>query len=87
MQVGPERTCLGCGAKFGKGGLLRFVVRDGELLVDSSQHLSGRGVYCCRAGVCLRKFVSKKGRLSRALRKEVVDCLAVISVFAESFGD
>jgi len=86
LQDRPERTCLGCGAKFAKSGLLRFVVRGGGLLVDPNQRQSGRGVYCCRSGVCLKKFAAKKGRLTRALREEVTDCLVVMSLITEGFG-
>lgn len=86
LPGGPERTCLGCGARFAKGELLRFVVLNGGLLADQAQQLPGRGVYCCRLAVCLKKFASKKGRLTRSLRAEVTDCQAVAGIIAQSCG-
>lgn len=80
LPAGPERTCRGCGKKFGKVELLRFVGRDGGLLADPAQHLPGRGVYCCRLAGCLKKFAAKKGRLTRALRAEITDCQAVVDI-------
>lgn len=81
--AGPERTCLGCGSRFAKGKLLRFVVRTGVLIIDLAGGLPGRGVYCCNQAVCLKKFLVRKGRLSKLLRQEVTDCQAVAAIIAD----
>lgn len=84
--VEPERTCLGCGARFSKGELLRFVVRAGVLVADQTALLPGRGAYCCRREGCLKKFATRKGRLAKALRSEVVDCRVALAICADEFG-
>lgn len=80
---GPWRTCLGCGGRYPKAELLRFVARDGVLAADSAGRLPGRGAYCCRRKKCLKGFAAKKGRLTRAFRQELVDWSAVAAVTAD----
>ena len=67
----PIRTCVGCGAKFAKRHLRRFV-RDclGELILDPDNQLPGRGAYLCSNPACLKKAVAKKS-FSRTLRAPV----------------
>ncbi|HSH13346.1 MAG TPA: YlxR family protein [Desulfurivibrionaceae bacterium] len=86
LPVEPERTCLGCGARFPKGELRRFVLRAGVLGADLTGLLPGRGAYCCRREGCLKKFAARKGRLTKALRSEVVDCRVVHAICADEFG-
>lgn len=63
------RTCIACGAKAPKEGLLRIVAADGALLWDKGGKAPGRGAYVCSAG-CLRDALGKR-KLSRALKREV----------------
>lgn len=86
LPVEPERTCLGCGARFPKGELRRFVVRGGVLAADRTGLLPGRGAYCCRRAGCLKKFATRKGRLTKALRIEVVDCRVLLSLCADELA-
>src|SRR5437763_7625796 len=67
-----ERTCLGCRAQRGAHDLLRFVCTpQGEVILDSSRHAPGRGVYVCYDVLCLRKAL-KPAKLALALRQSVI---------------
>ena len=65
----PPRQCMGCRERKNKRDMLR-VVRgtDGEVSLDFSGKLNGRGAYVCPDPECL-----KKARKSRALER----CLEV----------
>lgn len=68
----PERTCIGCRAQRGVQDLLRFVCTpQGEVVLDSSRHAPGRGVYVCCEMSCLRKAL-KPAKLSLALKQSVI---------------
>jgi len=67
----PMRTCLGCGNVFPKKALVRIVrTPEGQLLLDATGKLAGRGAYICRSVECLDKAVKAK-RIGRALEAEV----------------
>ena len=65
----PQRQCMGCRERRNKRDMLR-VVRgtDGEVSLDFSGKLNGRGAYVCPDPECL-----KKARKTRALER----CLEV----------
>ena len=55
----------------GKKGLLRVVrTKDGDIAVDLTGKMSGRGAYICRDRECFEKAVKKKS-LERALKCEI----------------
>ena len=73
MDAMPIRTCIGCRGKFPKKDLLRCV-RDavGNLQIDLTGKLPGRGAYVCQLQMCINAtFKSQKinthlrGNLSR----------------------
>jgi len=64
----PLRTCLGCGQKADKGGLLRLILSEGVLVADTKGRLPGRGVYCCRKETCWRRLFAQRKKLLWALR-------------------
>ena len=67
----PLRKCLGCDEMLGKKGLLRVVrTKDGEVAIDLTGKVSGRGAYICRDRECFEKAVKKKS-LERALKCEI----------------
>lgn len=67
----PVRTCVACRTSGDKQGLLRVVKTPaGDISVDATGRLAGRGAYLCLSCECLRKAIKEK-RLSRALRAEV----------------
>lgn len=75
----PLRTCLGCGQEADKQDLMRFVrTPDGEVNVDPSGKLNGRGGYVCRKSTCFEAAVRRKrfaGSLHANLREEDVERL------------
>ena len=69
---GAERTCVGCRAQRGVRDLLRFAcTSQGEIVLDSSGHAPGRGVYVCCDVICLRKAL-KPAKLALALKRSVM---------------
>jgi hypothetical protein len=69
----PIRTCVGCRNAGGKKGLIRLVrTSTGEVAIDPTGKIAGRGAYLCPAPECLRQAMKGK-RLGRALRAEIPD--------------
>lgn len=65
----PQRQCLGCNEKRPKKELLRVVrTPEGEISLDFTGKMSGRGAYICHDIKCLRK-----ARKSRRIDKNL-DC-------------
>jgi len=67
MRQEPVRSCTGCGARRPKRELLRFTVKDGDVVADPHCRLGGRGWYICPDGDCLTKL-ERKGRIAKAGR-------------------
>ena len=69
----PLRKCLGCGEMTGKKGLLRVVrTKDGEIALDLTGKMSGRGAYICNDRDCFVQ-ARKKRSLERALKCTIPD--------------
>ena len=52
----PLRMCVGCREMKPKAELYRIVkTPSGEILIDKTNKLSGRGAYICKSGECLKK--------------------------------
>ena len=65
------RTCIGCGSQSDKRELYRIVrMPDGNVRLDLSGKLAGRGAYVCSAE-CFE--LAAKGKLKRALKCDVND--------------
>lgn len=65
----PMRMCIGCRERYPKRELIRVVRRasDGEIVVDASGKISGRGAYLCRdKASCLERAVK-----TRALERQL----------------
>lgn len=67
---GTLRRCIGCMISQDKDRLLRLVLEDGHLSLDSSFNKEGRGAYLCKNLECFKKAV-KKNAFSRTFRREV----------------
>jgi len=63
----PQRQCMGCRERKAKRDMLR-VVRgaDGNVSLDFSGKVSGRGAYVCHDPECLKKALRSKA-LDRSL--------------------
>lgn len=52
----PTRRCTGCGEHFPKTQLVRILrTPEGEIKLDLTGKLSGRGAYICKSIACLKK--------------------------------
>lgn len=52
----PLRMCIGCREMKPKAELYRIVkTPDGQIVIDKTNKLSGRGAYICKCGDCLKK--------------------------------
>lgn len=69
----PMRKCVGCGASKEKKELIRIVrTSGGEILLDRTGRMNGRGAYLCSDPQCLEK-ARKRHSLSRSLGAAVPD--------------
>lgn len=69
----PMRMCTGCREMKQKNSLIRIVkTPEGEIKLDTTGRLNGRGAYLCKSPECLKK-AQKSCALSRAFGCEVPD--------------
>jgi hypothetical protein len=67
----PQRTCIGCNTKKDKKELLRIVKnKDGEISIDPTGRMEGRGTYICKSEECLNKAIKNK-RMSKTFEMEI----------------
>ena len=67
----PQRQCMGCRERADKRDLIRVVrTPDGNVQLDFSGKLSGRGAYLCPKSECLKKAQKSKA-LDRSLEVEI----------------
>ncbi len=58
----PVRQCVGCGEMKNKKEMLRVLkTAEGEILLDTTGKLNGRGAYLCKDKECLKKAIKHKG--------------------------
>ena len=75
----PQRQCMGCRERMAKRDLIRIVRQpDGNVSLDFSGKMNGRGAYLCPKPECLKKAQRSKA-LERSLEvtipEEVYDRL------------
>ena len=67
----PMRQCIGCGEMKPKRELIRVVKpKEGEISLDLTGKLPGRGAYLCKNAECLR-MAQKSRRLERSFSCKV----------------
>lgn len=67
----PLRMCIGCRQMKPKAELDRIVKKpDGEIIIDKTNKVSGRGAYICKCGDCLKK-AEKTNALSHTFSQSV----------------
>ena len=67
----PQRQCMGCRERKAKRDMIRVVrMTDGNVSLDFSGKLNGRGAYICPDPACLQKARKAKA-LERSLETEV----------------
>lgn len=70
-----QRTCIGCLAKKPKQKLIRLVIKNRKVVVNSSGKTGGRGAYLCKQGrgikqTCL-KLAIKKNAFKKVFKEEI----------------
>lgn len=71
MKKIPSRTCIGCGAQKGKNELIRIVKNQlGEIKLDKTGKLPGRGAYICDKSECLELAIRSK-KLEKAFETKI----------------
>jgi len=69
----PQRTCMGCNAKKEKKELIRIVKNsNGEINIDPTGKMEGRGTYICKNEECLNKVIKNK-RITKVFEKEITN--------------
>lgn len=66
----PQRSCVICRAKRDKPMLTRLVFAQGQLRVDETGKMKGRGAYLCADANCWRQAAARP-ILNRALRQDL----------------
>ena len=80
----PVRRCVGCGRRAPQGELVRFAVREGQLVPD--RKAPGRGVYTCRRLVCFERALAHRA-FARSLRRSVQVDRALARHYTEESND
>lgn len=71
MKKVIERMCAGCNTKRDKRELIRIVKdREGNILLDKTGKMAGRGAYLCNNIECLEKTVKLK-KLEKVLEANI----------------
>lgn len=67
----PMRKCISCGEMIGKKGAVRVVrTPSGEIVLDKTGKMNGRGAYLCKDLNCIS--AAKKGKkLERSFKQEI----------------
>lgn len=67
----PQRKCIACQERDAKKGLIRIVkTKEGQIFLDPTGKVNGRGAYICKDVECLKKAIKSKA-LNRAFKMEV----------------
>lgn len=67
----PLRQCVGCNEMKNKKEMLRVLkTAEGEVILDTTGKMSGRGAYLCKNAECLKKAIKHKG-IERSLKMEI----------------
>ena len=71
----PMRQCMGCRERFPKRDMIRVVrMTDGNVSLDFSGKLNGRGAYICPNPECLKKAQKTKS-LERSLEVPIPEAV------------
>ncbi|NLV73183.1 MAG: YlxR family protein [Chloroflexi bacterium] len=84
----PQRTCITCRTISIKRELLRIVrTPSGEVVLDATGKLSGRGAYVCRRRSCILGAL-QRDRIVKALEVDVSEeSRSAIEAAASSYDD
>ena len=58
----PMRQCVGCGEMKSKKEMMRILkTAEGDVVLDVTGKMNGRGAYLCKAEECLKKARKNRG--------------------------
>ncbi len=73
MKKMPQRTCMGCNIKKDKKDFIRIVKnKEGEISIDKTGKMPGRGAYLCDDIKCLEKAMKSK-RIDKIFETKIDD--------------
>ncbi len=71
MKKMPQRTCMGCNTKKDKKDFIRIVKnKNGEISIDKTGKMEGRGAYLCDDIKCLETAIKNK-RIDRVFETKI----------------
>ena len=71
MKKIVQRMCMGCNTKKDKRELIRIVInKEGDISLDKTGKLAGRGAYICDNIDCLEKVIKSK-RLEKVCETKI----------------
>ncbi len=71
MKSIPQRTCIGCNEIKPKKELIRIVKnKEGQIFIDKTGKVNGRGAYICDKIECLEKAIKTK-KLERTFETKI----------------
>lgn len=71
MKKMPQRTCMGCNIKKDKNEFIRIVKnKNGEINIDKTGKMPGRGAYLCDNVECLEKAMKTK-RIDKVFETQI----------------
>ncbi len=73
MKKMPQRTCMGCNTKKDKKDFIRIVKnKEGQINIDRTGKMPGRGAYLCDNIECLEKAIKTK-RIDKIFETKIDD--------------
>ncbi|MBE5851630.1 MAG: YlxR family protein [Lachnospiraceae bacterium] len=67
----PMRQCIGCSEMKSKKEMLRVLKRaEGDIVLDATGKMNGRGAYLCFSKECLKRAIKTKG-LERSFQMKI----------------
>ncbi len=75
MKKLPQRTCIGCNTQKLKKDLIRIVKdKEGNISIDITGRMNGRGAYLCKNKECLEKAIKSK-RIEKEFEIKIDDSI------------
>ena len=75
MKKIPNRTCIGCNTQKPKKELIRIVKNsEGQISIDRTGKMPGRGAYICDSSECLKKAIRSK-RLEKCFETKIEESI------------
>ena len=76
----PQRTCIACRRMLDKQDLCRVVrTPGGEIVIDTTGKMAGRGAYLCNDAACLKKALKIRS-LERFFKQQISDELKAVLI-------